>query len=449
MRQAAGAPGDIRRLSIHAESARVDVVVSATVAVGLLIPAIVDALAGGSDVDAGRTAVRYQLSTLAGTPLPTSKTLREMKIRDGTALTLIHSSAAFVAPTSDDTAEAVSAAVAATELRWNRRAAQLVSALVASCWAGVGAVVLLRTALDGDGTHRAICVGIAATISFLSLLAAVVACRVFSTGGAGLTLGLTATGFAALAGLLAVPGGPGAPNALFAAAATATSAAIVRMIACRAILFDILTCFAATCLAAAIVGVVTAEPMSIIGAGLAAISLAMIEASPQASAMLARLTPDAPDHLNERAIRAHDWLVSFVAAFSASATLGAVGALLRYSAPSVVLAAVVGSVLMLRARTHPDIALAVPTVICGAVTLSAALVGCAARYPHHALYIAVLAATLGCLALYVGFVGVAATGSPFWRRGLELVEYLAFATVVPLTFWVGGLFGAVRSVNLT
>ena len=68
-------------------------------------------------------------------------------------------------------------------------------------------------------------------------------------------------GFAALAGLLAVPGGPAAPNALFAAAAAATVAAIVRVIGCCSILFAVLTCFAMTCLAAAIVCVVAAAPL--------------------------------------------------------------------------------------------------------------------------------------------------------------------------------------------
>jgi type VII secretion integral membrane protein EccD len=443
----------MRRLSIHTESARVDVVLSATVAVGLLTPAIVDMLAGCSDFDPGQIAVRYQLSTLGGAALQASKTLQELGIRDGTTLTLTHSSLEFVAATSDDAAEAVSAAVADIERRWNRRAAQLVGALVASCWGGVSAAVLLRSAFDTNGAHRTGCVGIAATISLLALLAAVVACRVCSEDSAVLTLGLMTTGFAALAGLLAVPGGPGAPNALFAAAAAAASAAIVRVIACRAVLFVVLACFATTCLAAAVVCVVAAQPLPVIGAGLAAISLAMIEASPPISAVLARLSPDTPSsgsqQLHAAAIRAHGWLTSLVAAFSASAALGALSVLLRISPPGIVFATVVGSVLMLRARTYQDIARAVPHVICGAVTLGAALVACAARYPDNALHIAVLATALVSLALYVGFVGFAATGSPFGRRSLELVDYLAFATVLPLTFWLCGLFGAVRSVNLS
>jgi type VII secretion integral membrane protein EccD len=453
VRQAVEAPGGMRRVSIHTESARVDVVLPATVAIELLTPAIVDALARYSDFYPGQIAVRYQLSTLGGAGLEASKTLKELGIRDGMTLALTYSSMEFVAPACDDAAEAISAAVSATERRWNRRAAQLVGALVASCWAGVSAAVLLRTAFDANGAHRTGCVGIAATISLLALLAAVVACRVFGEDSAGLTLGLMATGFAALAGLLAVPGGPGAPNALFAAAAAAASASIVSVIASRAVLFEFLACFATTCLAVAVVCVVAAEPLPVIGAGLAAISLAMIEASPPISAVLARLSPDPPssssDQLQAAAIRAQGWLTSLVAAFSASAALGAVSALLRNSLPGIVFAAVVGSVLMLKARTYQDIARSVPPVICGAITLSAVLLFCAARYPHYALHIVVLATALDSLALYVGFVGVAATGSPFGRRSLELVEYLAFATVVPLMFWLCGLFGAVRSVNLS
>ncbi len=239
----------------------------------------------------------------------------------------------------------------------------------------------------------------------------------------------------------------------FAAAAAATSAAMVQVIACQAVLFGVLACFATTCAVAASVGVVAAEPLPVIGAGLSAISLAMIEAAPALSVMLARLSPDmaseAPNQLAASAIRAHYWLTSVIAAFSASAALGAVSATFRLSAPSIVFAAVIGSVMMLRARTHHGVARCLPLVICGGVTLSAALVAFAAGYPHHALHIAVLAAALAFLALYAGFAVSAVTVSPVGRRSLELVEYFAFAIVVPLAFWLCGLFGAARSVNLS
>jgi type VII secretion integral membrane protein EccD len=450
-RQVAG-PGGMRRLSIHTETARVDVVLSATVALELLIPAILDALPDRNDVDRGQIAVRYQLFAPGGARLEASKTLVELGIRDGTPVNLTRSPVEFSAPICDDAAEAVSAVVATIERRWSRRAAQLVGALVASCWTGVGAVVLLRTAFVADGAHRAGCIGVAATVSIFALLAAIAAARVFGADRASLTLGLISTGFAALAGLLAVPGGPGAPNALFAAAAAAASAAIVRVAACHAELFAVLACFSTTCSAAALACVLAAEPLPVIGAGLAALSLAMIEASPSTSVMLARLSPDppsaSPDQLQTAAIRAHGWLTTMNTAFSASAALGAVSAASRMSLPGIVFAVMTGSLMMLRARTHHDIVRAVPPVICGAVTLSASLVAFAIAYPTRALHTAVLATAFGILALYAGFVGTAVTVSPIKRRSLELVEYFAFAMVVPLTFWLCGLFGAVRSVNL-
>jgi type VII secretion integral membrane protein EccD len=449
VRQASG----MVRLSIHTGTGRVDVVLSATVTVGLLIPGIVDALAGGSDFSAGQTAVRYQLSTIGGTALEASKTLMELGIRDGTTLNLTRPTTEFVPPACDDTAEAVSAVVAAIERRWSRRAVQLVGVLVASCWIGISAALLLRLALDANGVHRAGCVGVAAMISLLAFLAAVVACRVFSEDSAGLTLGLMATGFAALAGLLAVPGGPGAPNALFAAAAAGTCAAMVRVMACHAMLFEVLAFFATSCSAAALVCVVFAEPLPVIGPGLAATSLGLIEAAPPMSVMLTRLSPDTPsagaDELHAAAWRAYGRLTSLIAAFSASAASGAVSAVFQMSPVTIVFAAVIGCVMMVRARTHQDVIRAASLVICGAVTLSAAIIASAAGYPHWVLPIAVLATALGVLALYAGFVGSATTISPTGRRSLELMEYFAFAIVVPLTCWLCGLFGAVRSMNLS
>jgi hypothetical protein len=127
----------------------------------------------------------------------------------------------------------------------------------------------------------------------------------------------------------------------------------------------------------------------------------------------------------------------------------AVSTLFRMSAASIVFAAVIGSVMLLRARTHHDVVRAAPLVVCGAVTFSALFIAIAAGYPHRAPQVAVLATALGLLALYAGFVGSSATVSPVGRRGVELLERFAFITVVPLTFWLCGLLGAARSVSLS
>ena len=445
MHQVSVATGQ-RRLAIHAGATSVDLVVPAAVPVGSLIPSIVDALGDSGNVD---TAVSWRLSRPGSGVLDASKTLNELMIRDGCTLFLVPAATAFVPPSCDDAAETVAAAVAEAERPWTRRATRVVGILVSFCLAGVTGAVLIRTAFDVDA-HRTGCVMVASAIGLLTLLAAVIAYRVFDEPGAGLPLGLMGAGFTALAGLFAIPGGPGAPNALLAAAATGTAAAIVRVFACHAVIFTALACLATAGAITAAASAVVA-PMPTIGGGLAAISLALIEAAAPVSVMLARLSPvpaDSPDQARQKAIRAHTWLDSLITAFSASAALGAISAAANLSLPGIGFAAMVGTVLMLRARAHQDVGRSVPPIVCGAATLCAVVVAAALAYPPHALHIAALSMILSILAMYLGFIGDSTAVFPAGRRSVDLVQYFALATIAPLAFWLCGLYGAARGLNL-
>ena len=201
--------GGVRRLSIDAESTRVDLVLSAATPIGLLIPPIVDILTRSGGFRASPLAVHYQLAHPGSTALDPSKTLAQLGIRDGAALLLTSSSTELMVPRFDDEAEAVSASVSVMESCWTRRRARLVGSLVTTWLAGVAATVLTRAVFRANDAHRTGCAGVAATIALLSLLAAAIAYRVSREQSIGLTLGTLATSFAALAGLLAVPGGPG------------------------------------------------------------------------------------------------------------------------------------------------------------------------------------------------------------------------------------------------
>jgi hypothetical protein len=55
---------------------------------------------------------------------------------------------------------------------------------------------------------------------------------------------------------------------------------------------------------------------------------------------------------------------------------------------------------------------------------------------------------LAVIALRLGFANHSTTVSPVGQRGVELLEYLALAAVVPLACWVCELYGAARGVNL-
>ena len=56
---------------------------------------------------------------------------------------------------------------------------------------------------------------------------------------------------------------------------------------------------------------------------------------------------------------------------------------------------------------------------------------------------------LGAVALCLASISDTTTVSPIGRRSVELLEYLAFAVVVPLAVWLCGLYGATRSLNLS
>ena len=331
--------GGLRRVSVHADSLHVDLALSALVPLGSLIAPIVDILAEGGR-RAQTVAARHQLSLPGKIALDPSKTLAQLGIRDGTTLILTSSATVLTPPRFDDVAEAVSMSLAPRVRPWTRQAARFVSILAASCLAGTGAAVLIRTAFDTNDARRTGCAVVAAAAGLLSLPAAVLAYRVFRDRTAGLALGLAVSGFAALAGFLVVPGKVGAPNALLASAATVTSATALRVMGCCATAFTALACFATIEAAAAAVGAVTAAPLQAIGAVSAAISLVLVEASAPLSIMLAGLSSQvtlqpnpareeltlARHRLNIRAIRANSWLTSLVAASSGTAALGAIGA---------------------------------------------------------------------------------------------------------------------------
>lgn len=90
-----------------------------------------------------------------------------------------------------------------------------------------------------------------------------------------------------------------------------------------------------------------------------------------------------------------------------------------------------------------------PLIICGIATVSTVLVAAAAAYPHRTAHVAAVSLMLGGVGLWLGSIRATTTFSPIGRRSVELLEYLAFAVVVPLAVWLCGLYGAARGLNLS
>lgn len=390
------------RVSLHADEVQVDLALPAGVPIAALIPSVVDILAArGGKRPAAAAVAPYRLSCPGVTALDSSKTLAQHAIRDGAVLLLTRASTELPVPRFDDPAEQVSATVSARTRPWTPRATRL-------------------------------------------------------------TAGLVAVWLAAVAGFVAVPGGPGAPNALLAATAAAAVAVAAMQVAEAGPIMTAVCCLAVLAAVAALAAVLTRVSPQVIGAVTAAVSLGLLQLATRLSIGAAGLSqlPQQPRKpgsssvgIDDNTIRAHDLLAGLVAALSAATTLGVVGAAVGVhtgGAPrfgGTALAAVSGAALLLRARWHTDRSQIAALVAGGIAALSVALVAAVLTAPQHLPWLCATAAALAGAALYLGFA--APVLSPVTHRGIELLEYLMLAGVVPVACWVCGCYGAARGLSLT
>ncbi|MEZ0362401.1 type VII secretion integral membrane protein EccD [Mycobacterium sp. pUA109] len=451
------ANSSLRRISVHADAVHVDLAVPAQLSIATLLPAIVDIVAARGYRRDHPTAAPYQLTRPAVGALDASKTLAQHGILDGAVLVVTRPADAPPAPRYDDAAEAVGAAVHTVTHPWTPRTGRLCRAVVASWLAAAGAALLVTAGIvPSGGRNLAAATGVAAGAAGVAVMAAVIAYRARRDPLTGAALSLWASGFAAVAGFLAVPGGPGPPNALLAAMAAAAVSALVGCLAgCGSVAVTAVSGLAVLVAVAMLAAVAVRVPLQVIGAVTAAVAVGLLQAAGWVSVAAAGLAPrldTAPptNQLTAQTIRAHGTLTSLVVALSVAAALGAIGAVVGVHGTGpprtagLLFAAVIGAALVLRARTHTDRRQVVALLAAGTAAVGAAAVAAAAAVPHGSC---VAAAGLVAAALCICCVP-APSWSPVLHRVGERAEYLTLAALVPLTCWVCGLFGAARSMAL-
>ncbi|QUR69590.1 type VII secretion integral membrane protein EccD [Mycobacterium spongiae] len=451
---------------MHAGAAVVDLSLPAGVPVASLIPSIVDSFGSSADLE----PAPYNLTCPSGTALDTSTTLAQNGIRDGAVLVLSHDRPEPPTVRYDDVAEAVAETLRANVAPRCGYATRLTGALAANGVAIVGALALIRNTLNTNVTrYGGATVATAAASSLVALLLAVIAHRTYRDPIAGLTLSVLATSFAAVAGLLAVPGGPGVPNVLLAA----MSAAVASVLALRATGCGVVTLTATACAAlviavATLSAAITSIRWPVVGSLTAVVSLGLLEASPRMAIVLAGLSPHrapAPGHfdadpapattaLATRAIRADQWLTSLLAAFSSSAAIAATSAAAATRGTDaqrlggVLLVALTGVLLLLRARRDVDPTKALMFTLGGIITGTTALALTATALPEHGPWIVAATAMLAAAAAYLSLVAPTRSLSPVIRRRLEQLECLALIAMAPLTCWICDIFSTVRGLDL-
>jgi type VII secretion integral membrane protein EccD len=429
------------RLSIQSDRdgqpATVDVALPVGTPVGVLLPTIV-ALAGQPPRESPQC---WRLDRMSGPSLDESITLAENGVHDGELLVLAASDAVPLGPVRWGPCRTVAEAGTAAEVT-------PFTSEVACIWAAVLGSLALCTGLTGHpGIHL-----------LIAAIGTCIAAAVAVTGRSAASA-VASVSLAAATGFLTVPSGPDPANVfLAAAAATSMSLVLLRWTDHSPSTLVASACFSALVAVAVITPVVGVVSVAAVGAILAVAALGVLAMSGRISILLSGLatdrdvdghTDDGDTHDDdEHAIRGHATLTGLVAGCSGAAALGtvliAVGCH-RYVAPSLAgagFAAVIGVVLLLRVRTHVDEARRRALAGGGLTSVSAAFAVIATASPAQVGWVSAAIIALGLGAARLPRLNVAAL------RAIEVLEYAALVAVVPLAFWVSGVYAMVRGTSL-
>lgn len=411
---------------------------------GALLPSIVDAVVGAGSASAPRG---WYASRLAGRPLDPSLTLQESGVTDGELIVLSTTEPPTPRRVPGDGCAAVLAAADRPATGWSR----------GGPWVGLtgclaGAVTLAWSNVVAPAPEHLW----AAAVLALSSGAAALAMR--RTGSVVPTpAGLAAVAFAAAAGFVAVPHSPAPATALLtAAAALAMSTSMVRS-ACRgSVTLGAVVTAAAGVVAISAVCTVTSASMAAAGSLLAVAAVVALSAAPKVAISVAGIGPSHGVVDENRSADAHRLLTSVITGSAGIAVLGAAlvaldtarspVATLPVRLAAVLLAADIGLVLLLRQRVHEDGRRRAALGSAGMAALTTALGAAACAAPAQACWFALAAGAAGLAAIGVRRVGEIA--NPVLRQGVNVLDYLSVAAVVPLAVWAGGLYALARNLGL-
>ncbi|WP_216917354.1 type VII secretion integral membrane protein EccD [Nocardia noduli] len=467
---------DLARVTILAKHTQVDMAIPVDVPVALVIPSVVDMVAQHSRTnDFDNEGERYEpaewvLARIGQPPLSNSLSLGELGVRDGELLML--ESASHIAPTPlfDDIMYNVAIADADHYRSWTPKTARLTGSVLAAITMIIGCLGLL---MSPDELPVWVSGSIALGVGILLVVAGMVLSRMYGDTRTALVLGGCALPAAFSAGMLYVPDDYGWAHLLLGSVLLgATSILAWRVTGVGLALFIGAATLSVYAVPAAIVGLLTDQPVKAIGAVAAAIGLAGLSLSPRISMLLAKLplppvpspgtpidpTEDDPDDhralptmdaLRVKSERARMYLAGLVSATTLVTVVGALAATDPESGDpywqGISLALVCAAVLMFRSRTYAGAEQAVVLIAGGASIVLLMLVG-AGFEMDMPLGVFGVAMIILIASLILGIIIPNQSATPPMRRGVELLEYAFVAAVLPLVFWVASLYSLVRGL---
>ncbi|KAF0848324.1 type VII secretion integral membrane protein EccD [Nocardia caishijiensis] len=463
-------------MTILAKHTQVDMAIPVDVPVALVIPSVVDMVAAHSrSNDFDNDGERYEpaewvLARIGHPPFSNSLSLGEHGVRDGELLMLESASHTAPTPLFDDIMYNVAIADAEHYRSWTPKTARITGSVLAALTMLVGCFGLLAAP---DGVPFWVSGSLALFVAVLCVIAGTVLSRMYGDTSAALVLGGCALPTAFTGGMMLVPDHYGWANLLLGAALFGATAVLAwRVTGVGLALFIGAAAVSVFVVPAALVGLLTDQPVKAIGAVVAALALAGLSLAPRVSMLLAKLplppvpspgtpidpTEDDPDdhralptldNLRARSERARNYLAGLV---SATTLVTVVGALLATDPsaddpywPGIALALVSAVVLMFRSRTYAGAEQAVVLIAGGSAIVLLMLIGVAVGM-EQPLIVFGAALVILVAALVIGLIMPNQSATPPMRRAAELIEYGFVAAVLPLVFWVADLYSLVRAL---
>jgi type VII secretion integral membrane protein EccD len=452
------APVPVRRVTVVAPTARVDVSLPQQSTLAELVPMLVRMAAGE------RAGTGWTLSRLGGGPLDGSSTVADAGVRDGELLYLNSRDAKPVPLLFDDVVDAIASTATDPRRLWRPAMTRAVGLIAGLCaFAGTGILVAavrpawpLTSAVDGG-------------LALLLLLAAALA-RGIDDAWVPATLAGAGIPAAFLAGIgIGLPDGadPFAPRPAALAAGCAVLVMYALLAAAAAI--EGFTWFVGVAFAAGIglaAALVTAAgvPARSVAAVLVAGALALSPLLPVTALRLGRLplphvpvdvaafrrdeTPTLGPDVADRTRVASDALGGLLAAIAT--VVVAATAVLAWSGNgwAWALAGLSGFAMLLRARAYPKAVQRSALMAGGFAALMVAAPGVAASGPPSIRPVLVAGvAVLGIVGLAYGARARANQPSPYWARLLDILEVVTVVSLVPLAAGVLGLYQTARALG--
>jgi ESX secretion system protein EccD len=457
---------DLCRVTVVGPRRRVDIVLPAYVPFAELFPTVLR-YAGTDLANAGLARGGWVLQRLGQPPFHPGMTPQQVGLRDGEMVYLRPRMSQLPQLAFDDVADVIATGVNEQPGRWGPRTARAVGLAGGAVAMLTGVAVLVLA-----GPPWAVPAAAAAAVAVLLLVAAIAVSRAGGDPAAGAVIGYLALPYGLLAGLLA-PARSAQLTHLGAQQLLAGFAALVlvAVVAGAAIDGGLPVFF----------GVAGAALLGLIGAGVAAstgshhgaagpaavtigVALALTPLIPAVSFKMARVTlPPVPrnaDDLRRDSLMVDgktvldrtavaDRFVTGVVAGIGLVSAGAELALgLGHGLAARVMCAVVGCVLLLRARVFRGrgqrLWLMLPGF--GGLALLALVVSLHVNQPK--MVAVALVPLLAGAAIVVG-VGLWVPDhqpSPFWGRAADIVDMLLIVSLIPLALAVAGVFGYVRGL---